>query len=124
MKIKNVILIIIGFAFVALGAVGVVVPVLPTTPFILLAALCFSASNKKLYEWLRQNRIFGQYIENYRTKQGISIWLKIASISFLWTGLFISMFTVRAVWAYIVLGIVGIGVTIHLVLIKTRNKQG
>ena len=121
MKIKKAILIILGFLLIILGAVGVAIPVLPTTPFILLAALCFSISSRKLHDWLRRNRIFGQYIENYHTKQGISIWLKAASIAFLWTGLIISMIIVRTVWIYIVLGLVGIGVTIHLLLIKTKK---
>ena len=123
MKIKKAILTVLGFLLIALGAVGVAIPVLPTTPFILLAALCFSISSRKLHDWLSQNRVFGQYIENYRTKQGISIWLKTASIVFLWTGLIISMIIVRTVWIYIVLGLVGVGVTIHLLLIKTKKTK-
>ena len=100
-----------------------VLPVLPTTPFVLLAAICFSASNKKFADWLRQNRIFGPFIENYRTKQGTQMSQKIASIAFLWTGLIISMVIVRTTWVYIVLGIVGIGVTTHLLLIKTKKSR-
>ena len=121
MKIKKLILIICGILCLGLGAVGVVLPVLPTTPFVLLAALCFSAASKKAYDWLRQNRIFGPYIENYRTKQGIKLSLKIASISFLWIGLIISMALVRTVLIYIVLSIVGVGVTMHLLSIKTKR---
>lgn len=122
MKIRNIFLTILGFACLGLGALGVVLPVLPTTPFVLLAALCFSISNKKFHDRLRRNRVFGQYIENYHTKQGISMSLKIASIAFLWTGLTISMVMVRAVWIYVLLGIVGAGVTTHLLLIKTKKK--
>jgi len=114
-------MIVIGFISLGLGAVGVILPVLPTTPFVLLAALCFSASNKKYYDWLRQNRVFGPYIENYHTKQGIRIRHKIASIVFLWTGLTISMFIVKTVYIYAILGIVGVCVTIHLLLIKTKK---
>ena len=121
MKIKKPILIFLGFLFLGFGSLGVILPVMPTTPFVLLAALCFSTSSKKFYDWLRCNRIFGPYIENYRTKQGISIWHKIASVIFLWTGLIISMAIVQTVWIYIVLGIVGVGVTIHLLLIKTKK---
>ena len=122
MKIRNIFLTILGFACLGLGALGVVLPVLPTTPFVLLAAICFSASNKKFHDRLRRNRVFGQYIENYHTKQGISMWLKVSSIAFLWTGLAISAVIVRAVWVYVVLGIVGVGVTTHLLLIKTKKK--
>ena len=123
MKIKRVLLIAFGFIFVGLGAVGVIIPVLPTTPFILLAVLCFSKSSNKLYDLLCRNRIFGQYIENFRTRQGISIWLKTASIAILWTGLIISMVITQAIWIHVVLLIVGVGVTIHLLLIKTKKKQ-
>jgi len=119
---KRILLTIIGFLCLGLGTLGVIVPVLPTTPFVLLAALCFSYSSKKFHNWLRKNRIFGQYIENYYTKQGISISLKVASITFLWIGLIVSMVIVRTVWIYVLLGIIGIGVTTHLLFIKTKKK--
>ena len=120
---KNLILLISGFILLGLGVVGIVLPVLPTTPFVLLAAVCFSASNMKIAAWLQKNRVFGPYIENYRTKQGIKMSQKIVSIAFLWTGLIISMAIVRTTWIYIVLGIVGIGVTTHLLLIKTKKAD-
>ena len=121
MKIKRLVLTVLGFICIGLGAVGVAIPVMPTTPFVLLAAFCFSAGNIKFYEWLRHNRVFGQYLENFRTKQGVSVGFKIISITFLWTGLIISMVIVRTVFIYAVLGIVGICVTIHLLLIKTKK---
>ena len=121
MVLKNLILMILGFILLGLGVVGVVIPVLPTTPFVLLAAVCFYASNKRIAAWLQRSRIFGPYIENYRTKQGVKLPLKITSIAFLWTGLIISMVIVQKTWVYIVLGIVGVCVTIHLLLIKTKK---
>jgi len=122
MGLKQVLLLLAGFLSLAFGAVGVALPVLPTTPFVLLAAICFSASNEKMARWLEQSRVFGPYIENYRTRAGIPLRLKCASIGFLWTGLIISMVLTQAVWAYILLGIIGIGVTVHLLVIKTKKK--
>jgi len=119
--IKNLILTIFGFTLLGLGAIGVVLPVLPTTPFVLLAAICFSVSNKKFHDWLLKNRIFGPFIENYRTKQGIKLSQKLGSIAFLWTGLIISMVVSQKTWVFIFLPIVGVGVTIHLLLIKTKK---
>ena len=119
--VKNLILTILGFILLALGAVGVALPVMPTTPFVLLAAICFSAGNNKIADWLNKNRIFGPYIENYRNKRGLSKARKIASIAFVWMGLSISMAIVQTVWSYVVLGIVGVGVTIHLLMIKTKT---
>jgi uncharacterized membrane protein YbaN (DUF454 family) len=121
MKIKNLIFFVLGFICLGLGAFGVAVPVLPTTPFVLLAAICFSIANKKTYEWLKKNPVFGPYIENYRTRQGIKMPLKIGSIAFLWAGLIISMILVKATLVYVVLGLVGIGVSTHILLIKTKR---
>ena len=123
MRIKKAFLIAAGFLLLGLGAVGVVLPVLPTTPFILLAATCFSMSSERFYNWLINNRVFGPYIENYRTKQGISILHKAGSIAFLWTGLFVSMIITRTIWLYILLGIIGVCVTIHILLIKTKKTK-
>jgi uncharacterized membrane protein YbaN (DUF454 family) len=117
----NILLTVSGIIFLGLGAVGVAVPVMPTTPFVLLAALCFSAGNKRLFEALRRNRVFGQYIENYREGQGITPGLKLASIAFLWAGLAVSMFFARAVPIYVILAAVGVAVTVHLLLIRTRK---
>ena len=113
----------LGFIFLALGAIGIFIPVLPTTPFVLLSAACFSSSSKKLNEWLLRSRLFGPFIENYSTGQGISVSRKIASLVFLWTGLIISMVIVRTIWIYIILGVVGIGVTIHILTIKDKKEN-
>ena len=103
-----------------LGGIGVAIPVMPTTPFILLAAVCFSAGNTRLSNWLQQSPFFGPFIENYKTKQGVRVSLKVVSIAILWTGLGISMIVIQAGWAYIVLPIVGLCVTIHLLSLKTK----
>ena len=123
MGLKKVLLIALGVAFLVLGAVGVVVPVLPTTPFVLLAAGCFSGSSQRLSAWLRRNRVFGPYLEHYRTGQGVSMGRKVSAIAFLWTGLAISMAVVRTTWICIVLSIVGAAVTTHLLLMKTKKPE-
>lgn len=121
MSAKKIALITAGCIFLALGAAGVFLPVLPTTPFVLVSAACFSAGSKRLNSWLLRNRVFGPFIENYHTKQGISLLHKVVSIAFLWTGLIISIIIVRTTLIYIILGMVGIGVTIHLLMIKTKK---
>jgi len=120
--IQRLILNAAGFVCVGLGAVGVILPVLPTTPLVLLAALCFSVGNPRLFEWLCKNPVFGPYIENYRTRQGIRRRLKVFSIAFLWAGLILSVLVARITWLYPALGIVGAGVTLHLLLIKTKKE--
>jgi len=121
MNIKKLLLIVLGFVFLILGVIGIVLPLLPTTPLVLLSALCFSKSSKRLEAMLLKIRIFGPFIENYRTGGGISRLRKAVSIAYLWLGLATSMIVIRTTLIYIVLSIVGIGVTIHLLLIKTRR---
>lgn len=118
--IKKTLLKILGFFFLIVGAIGIFMPVLPTTPFVLLAAICFSTASPKVYEKLLKNRFFGAYIENFRTKKGIPLKQKIFSISSLWILLILSMILINKPIMYIILMIVGIGVTIHLLMIKTK----
>lgn len=70
-----------GLFFVAVGAVGVVVPGLPTTPLLLLAAACFARSSPRLYAWLLRNKTFGPLIEDYRAGRGVSMRIKVSAIS-------------------------------------------
>ena len=121
MNMKKLLFIALGFISLTLGAVGVALPLLPTTPFVLLSGICFSYGSKRLEDWLGRNRVFGPYIENYRIGQGISKLHKIVSIAFLWVGLIISAVIVRTTFIYIVLGTVGVGVTIHLLMIKSKK---
>jgi hypothetical protein len=121
-KLKKLLFTVLGSISLVLGAAGVVLPLLPTTPLVLLAAYCFQESSEKIHNILVNNRIFGPYIENYRTKRGISLKRKAASIAFLWAGLAGSMIVLRAGWAYVLLGAVGVGVTAHLVMIPKRDK--
>lgn len=119
---KRYVLIACGCILLALGAVGSLVPVLPTTPFVLLAATCFSASSPRAYQLLVRNRFFGPYIEHYRTGGGISKAAKARGIIVLWAMLIISVVASRKLWLAPILALVGIGVTIHLLLIRTRPK--
>jgi len=123
MPLKKILLTIAGFVALALGAAGVALPVLPTTPFVLLAAICFSAGNARAHAWLSRSRVFGPYIEHYRTKRGIKLPLKLGSIAFLWAGLGLSMYLTQSLRMYILLGAVGAGVTVHIAMIKTRQSN-
>ena len=121
MTVKKFFFIFFGFLALGLGAIGIALPVLPTTPFVLLAAICFGRSSERFYRWLQRNRVFGPFIENYRTKQGIKKSLKVVSICFLWAGLIASMIAVDLVAVRVMLACVGVGVTIHLLRIKTKQ---
>jgi uncharacterized membrane protein YbaN (DUF454 family) len=74
-------LLVTGFAFVGLAVLGVVLPVLPTTPFLLVAAACFARSSPRFYGWLLSNRIFGPLIRNWRETRSIPLRAKITAIA-------------------------------------------
>ena len=118
---KNLMCSMLGFACLGLGAMGVVLPLVPTTPLVLLAALCFSKSNQKMADWLKRSPFFGPFIEHYHTKRGVKKSLKKTSIAILWAGLVLSMISMRTAWVCALLLIVGGCVTVHILMIKTAD---
>ncbi|MCP4960595.1 MAG: DUF454 domain-containing protein [Actinomycetia bacterium] len=73
-------LLVVGFLAVGLGGLGVVLPILPTTPFVLLAALCFSRSSRRFHKWLVTNRVFGPLIVDWEQGRSISAGVKTSAI--------------------------------------------
>ena len=117
-------LIIGGTLCVALGVVGMFFPVLPTTPFLLLAAFFYARSSKRFYHWLMTNRWFGDYIRNYREGRGIPLKQKILSILLLWLTIGYAALVVLSLWwAKLILLGIAVGVTIHLISIKTLEPE-
>ena len=118
------ILVVSGTFFLVLGIIGIFIPLLPTTPFLLLAAACFARGSKKFYNWLINNKWLGQYIKNYQEGRGIPLTVKIISIIFLWvTIIFSAIIIVSNYYIQIILIIIAIGVTIHILTIKTMKKK-
>ncbi|MPM98157.1 Inner membrane protein YbaN [bioreactor metagenome] len=120
---KRLLMIIAGTAFLILGAVGVFAPVLPTTPFLLLTAFFYLRGSSRLHAWLMHHRLFGEYIYNYVHFRAIKKRTKIGTIVFLWAMLILSAVLVANAYVAAVLGVVGIGVTIHLLKLKTLTVQ-
>lgn len=110
-----------GLVSLTLGAVGVLFPVMPTTPFVLLAAACFANSSPKFYGWLNRNRVFGPYLRNYRSGTGIPRNLKIGTLIFLWVGLVTSAALIHRPGISLLLAAIGTAVTIHVLTIKPRR---
>ncbi len=120
-KALRIILAFLGIISVALGGIGVFLPVLPTTPFVLLAGLLFSFSSDRLGNWLEQNRILGPYLKHYRKGTGIPKKAKIKTLITLWTGLGITFYIVGKLPLIIMLTIIGTIVTIHIITIKPKQ---
>ena len=118
------VLIIAGTFFVGLGVLGIFLPLLPTTPFLLLAAACYARSSKRFYNWLLNNKWFGNYIKNYQEGKGVPLKVKILSISLLWIAIiFSAVFIVSILFVRIILILVAIAVTIHILLIRTLKGE-
>lgn len=123
MDIRKALLIFAGTLCVGLGVLGMFLPLLPTTVFLLLAAYCYSRSSEKFHNWLLNNRWCGSYIENYKSGKGISVRQKASTIATLWLSIGVSMWLVGGFWIDLLLAAIALGVTIHLVMIKTYRPS-
>lgn len=113
-----------GICSLGLGIAGIFLPVLPTTPFILLAASLFMKSSDRLYRWIRSHPRLGRYIDNYLNLKGITAKDKAVSITVLWLTLgATATFAVDSLFMRLLLAAVAIGVTTHLLLIKTLKEK-
>lgn len=123
-RIKKAIFITLGVIFVILGLVGILTPILPTTPFLLLAAFFFARSSDRALQWLLHNRWFGVYIRNYREGRGMALRHKIITLSLLWATIGLSIiYAVEQWWLRLLLvGIAG-GVTFHLTRLKNYRPE-
>jgi len=122
-ELRRYLLIIIGTFFLGLGIIGIFLPLLPTTPFLLLAAACYTRSSKRLYDWLLTNRWLGNYIRNYRERKEVPFKIKILSISFLWIAIgYSAIFVVHILLGRIILILIATGVTIHILCIQTLKR--
>lgn len=120
MNLKNILLVGLGFIFLAIGVLGSFLPVLPTTPFVLLAAACFSVGSPKLQKKLKKSEFFKSYIEYYEKKTGVAKKTVIKSIVFVWIGLAISIYLTRNLW--IALLLIGIGLAVSVYLTSLTEK--
>lgn len=112
----------LGFLLLALGALGAVIPVLPTTPFVLLSLACFSL-NPAVRERVLRIKFFNEFFENYKNGGGVSKKTFILSLVWLWGMLLISFLLVKTLWVLLLLALVGILVTAHLLFIKKKGKR-
>ena len=116
----KVLLIIAGTVSLVLGIIGIFVPLLPTTPFLLLSAAAYFRGSERLYNWLINHKYLGVYIRNYREHKAIPLRAKIFSVTLMWLTIgYCMMFLDLSVWIRILLGCISIGVTWHILSFKT-----
>ena len=123
-KIKKGVFVVAGTVSLGLGAVGVILPILPTTPFLLLSAACYYKGSDRIHRWLLNNRLFGSYIRNYRDGKGISQKSKIFTLLLLWTTMGYSIFFIMNNYVFqISLLIISIAVTAHIITLPTFRRS-
>ena len=116
----KVFMIIAGTVCLALGIIGIFVPLLPTTPFLLLSAAAYFRGSERLYNWLINHKYLGVYIRNYREHKAIPLRAKIFSVSLMWLTIGYCIFFLDIyVWIKILLGCIIVGVTWHILSFKT-----
>lgn len=118
------ILVLAGVVSTGVGLVGIVVPLLPTTGFLLIGAACFLRSSPRLYSWITSNRVMGPMILSYSRFRAISARSRVVSLVLLWIAIVSSSyFSVDSWWVRLLLLGIAVGVTIHLVTLKTLSPE-
>ncbi|MFX0002143.1 MAG: YbaN family protein [Candidatus Hodarchaeota archaeon] len=120
-KLINRFIFLGGFISLVLGIIGIAIPILPTTPFLLIASAAFAKSSSRFNRWLLNNKILGAYIRNYREGKGLPLKVKIITITILWITILITLiFLMGLIWLQILLICIAIAVSIHIILIKPK----
>ena len=121
----RVFLIIVGSISFALGVTGMFLPMLPTTPFLLLSAAAWLKASPSLYEWLITHKVFGEYIRNFREHRAIPLRVKIISVSLVWLTIGYCIFAVvdEWWWAQVLMGILATAISWHILSFKTLKKS-
>ncbi len=121
---RQYLLLAAGFGALALGGLGLLFPVMPTTPFVLCAAGCFATASPRMHKKLLNMRYFGEYIQNYKSKTGISAKARYIGLVSLWGTLGLSMLLSQKPFVVALLAIVGLAVSVHLLTIRKKPKDG
>lgn len=108
-KLVRFLWIVLGSIFVAIGYIGIFVPGLPTTIFLILASACYIRSSKRLYEWLINNKLFGKFIKDYNEGKGMPLKAKISAVSMIiiFCG-FAVIFAIEPIWVDIIVTLFGL----------------
>ncbi|MDL2241570.1 YbaN family protein [Bacteroidales bacterium OttesenSCG-928-L03] len=122
MYLVRTLFIILGSISLALGILGIFLPVLPTTPFLLLTAYLYLKSSPKAYNWLVSHKRLGPYIINYQEKKVIPRRVKVYALSLMWASILLCILVwVDILWLKIGLLAVAVGVTIHILSFKSEE---
>ena len=113
-------LIILGSISLVLGVIGIFLPLLPTTPLLLLSAALYVRSSEKMYQWLIHHKYLGTYIRNFQEHRAIPLRAKIISVSMVWISLIYCSITISEnLWIIAMFIVLAIGISWHILSYKT-----
>lgn len=116
----RLLLIVGGFISLILGIIGIILPILPTTPFILLSAAAFAKSSQKFHDWLYRNKLFGKILCDYQERHGLELKYKIFILTMLWFTIgYSAIFLTDILLVKIILFAIAIAITVHILKFKT-----
>ena len=121
--VKKYIFITLGTISLALGVIGIFLPILPTIPFMLLTSYFYVRSSDSLHSWLINHRICGRYIQDYVEKREVPRKAKIVALSTLWPSLLFTMTLVNWPHLRILLGVIGLLVSLHIINLGNSGAQ-
>lgn len=110
----KLLLFILAWISIVLGVVGIFLPIMPTTPFILLAGFCFARSSPRFHSWLLNHRFFGPIVDSFESGKGISRKVRFRAVAALWFSIVVSIVIVAQWWALAMLGCIGFGVSWYI----------
>lgn len=123
-KIKRIIYIIVGFISLGLGCIGIIVPILPTVPFLLLTSFCFVRGSEKFNNWFINSKIYKKYLEGFTKNKMMTIRSEIILLTFVTLFLFISMwFSNNLVVSIVLLVLIICKYLYFIIFIKTVSKK-
>ena len=123
-RISKALLVTLGTVFLGVGIVGAFLPVLPTTPFVLLAAICYVRSSPKMYAWVMQSRFAGKHVQGVLAGHGIPLSVKVFSVamSFCMIG-YVSIYQTESFLVRFLLGLLFIVQIYFMIRIKTLKRE-
>lgn len=124
LRLRKWLFVAAGTGCVGIGAVGIAVPVLPTTPFLLLAAFFYARGSQRFHDALLANRVVGSYIRNYVEGRGMTLRSKVATLGLLWLGITLAAsFATDSPILRTALLSIAVGVTIHIMALRTAASD-
>ena len=123
-RFLRLILLACGFLFTFLAILGAILPLVPTTPFLIVAAACFYRSSEKFYRLIMYNRYFGNYLRDYKSGKGIPLKVKIMTLIFLWVSTLLSVFVfIPYLWLEILVIAINTAITVHILFLNTKKLK-